>query len=91
MSEEVRQDLEDRGFLLIRKIHIWLMVFAMLFAGMTQVVLSYSMLKDHETRIIKLESSSVEKHDLINEISYNLRNYMEANGQRYIKVTDAQR
>lgn len=87
MSTQEVKDLEKQGFLLVKKIHIWLAVITMLLAGVAQVVLGFNMIKDHETRIVLLEKEDKNKHDLLNEIKYNLRSFIEANGQRYIELS----
>lgn len=86
MSEQSIKELEKQGFLLIKKIHVWLVVGSMLIAGIAQVVLGFNMLQDHEQRITRIEKSEQIRHDKLNEISYNLKNFMEANGQKYIEI-----
>ena len=86
MSEQSIKELEKQGFLLIKKIHVWLVVGSMLIAGIAQVVLGFNMIQDHEKRIATLEESEQTRHDKLNEISYNLKNFMEASGQKYIEI-----
>lgn len=86
MPEQTIEELEKQGFLLIKKIHVWLVILSMLLAGIAQVVLGFNMIQDHEQRIVMLEENEKQKHDLLNEIKYNLKNYFEANGQKYIEL-----
>ena len=86
MSNEVIKDLESKGFLLVKKAQLWLAVLVMLIGGIAQVVLAFNMLSDHEERIIILEEKKHEIHDSLNEIKYNLKNFIETNGQKYIEL-----
>jgi len=86
MSEQSIKELQKQGFLLIKKIHVWLVVLSIVLAGIAQVVLGFNSIQDHEKRIIILEDTERQKHDLLNEIKYNLKNFIEANGQKYIDL-----
>ncbi len=86
MSEQVAKDLEDQGFLLIKKLHLLLVVIMLIVGAVAQVSISYYMIQDHEKRITKLEETTTKSESLLDEISYNLQNFMEANGQKYIKL-----
>ena len=86
MSDQAVRELEKQGFLLIKKVHIWLIVLSILIAGITNVAIAFEAIKDHERRITLLEENGSKRHDLLNEIKYNLKNYMEANGQKYIEL-----
>ncbi|MBU1095835.1 MAG: hypothetical protein KKB34_05075 [Bacteroidetes bacterium] len=86
MSDQAVRELEKQGFLLIKKVHIWLIVLSILIAGITNVAIAFEAIKDHESRITLLEENGSKRHDLLNEIKYNLKNYMEANGQKYIEL-----
>lgn len=86
MSEQSIKELEKQGFLLIKKIHVWLVVTSIVIAGIAQVVLGFNSIQDHEKRIVILENTEKQKHDLLNEIKYNLKNFIEANGQKYIDL-----
>jgi len=88
MSEKLLKELEDQGFLLIKKAHILLLVLTMIIAGIANVALAFNSIQDHEKRIVVLEKNNEKKHDLLNEIKFNLKKFMESNGQKYIELKE---
>lgn len=92
MSSDIRKELESQGFLLIRKLHLFLVLATFVIGGIAQVTLAFRAIEDHEEgisnheeRIQRLEDEDFNKRDVLNEIKLNLKIYFESQGINYVE------
>lgn len=90
MGKEEKKELQDRGFVILEKAHLIIIiiitVIGFVVSGLVQKELLAQTVYDHETRIKVLEDESKIKHDLLLELKYNLKAFMEESGVKYQEI-----
>lgn len=87
MGKEEKQELKDRGFFILEKVHLFITVLVIVIGFIVSTIVQKEILaytvEDHEVRIKSLENTNQEKHDLLLELKYNLKSLMEKSGIKY--------
>lgn len=90
MGKEEKQELKDRGFFILEKVHIVFLLIAMIIgfvvSAIVQKELMAATVDNHEERILYLENRDKVKHDILLELKYNLKTLMEKSGIKYQEI-----
>ena len=77
----------------LTKVHLTIAIIVLVFSLLTPIIAGFVTINRnsedigrHDARIIILEKDKIDNHDLLLELKYNLKNHMEAAGERYIDM-----
>lgn len=99
MGGAEKKELKDRGFIILEKLHLTILIFVMIVGFVVSMLVQKEILaktvQDHEDRIKNLELvnktnelQDKKKHDLLLELKYNLKTLMEKSGMKYQEITN---